>query len=191
MTAENRTSLPTIGWRERLALPELGVTSVKAKIDTGARSSALHAFDIELFKRDDTEFVRFKVHPSQRDKKKVITAEARLLETRAVKNSGGQAETRPVIRTIVSANNQQWPIDLTLTNRDMMGFRMLLGREAVRRRFLVDSGQSYLQSPSPKHKLKKSSSKDHKQKKTKGSQQLKHENSNFIKKLRALFNPSA
>ncbi|MGB3671362.1 MAG: RimK/LysX family protein [Phormidesmis sp.] len=195
MTAENRTNLPTIGWRERLALPELAVISVKAKIDTGARSSALHAFDIELFKRDDVDFVRFKVHPSQRNKKKVITAEAKLLEMRTVKNSGGQAETRPVIRTIVSTNDQQWPIDLTLTNRDMMGFRMLLGREAVRRRFLVDSGQSYLQSSSPKHKLKKSSAKsstkDRKQKKTKGSQKLKHEDSNFIKKLRALFNPSA
>jgi len=195
MTAENRTNLPTIGWRERLALPELDVISVKAKIDTGARSSALHAFDIELFKRDDADFVRFKVHPSQRNKKKVITAEAKLLEMRAVKNSGGQAETRPVIRTIVSTNDQQWPIDLTLTNRDMMGFRMLLGREAVRRRFLVDSGQSYLQSSSPKHKLKKSSpkssTKDRKQKKTKSSQKLKHEDSNFIKKLRALFNPSA
>ncbi len=191
MTAKTRTNLPTIGWRERLALPDLAVISVKAKIDTGARSSALHAFDIELFKQDDVDFVRFKVHPSQRNKKKVITAEAKLLEMRAIKNSGGQAETRPVIRTLVSTDDQQWPIDLTLTNRDMMGFRMLLGREAVRRRFLVDPGQSYLQSPSPKHKLKKSSSKDRKQKKIKSSQKLKHENSNLIKKLRALLNPSA
>ncbi len=178
--------LPLIGWRERLALPELGITSVKAKIDTGARSSALHAFDIEVFEREGAKFVRFRVHPAQKNKKKTVAAEARLLEMRAVRSSSGQAETRPVIETMVAAGGRQWPIELTLTNRDVMGFRMLLGRQAVRSRFLVDSGQSYLQSSAPKHKLK-SSSKKRQKKSVKGSQKITNENSNFIQKLRALF----
>ncbi|MGD1897073.1 MAG: ATP-dependent zinc protease [Phormidesmis sp.] len=190
MTAAERTDLPLIGWRERLALPELSVTSVKAKIDTGARSSALHAFDIELFKRADVDFVRFKVHPAQRHKKKTVTVEAQLLEMRSIRSSSGQAEMRPVIETLVATNSLQWPIELTLTNRDMMGFRMLLGRQAVRQRFLVDSGQSYLQSSAPKHKLKSSRAKGRKTKKIKGSQKIKHENSNFVEKLRTLFNTS-
>lgn len=187
MTAVDRSDLPLIGWRERLALPELAVTSVKAKVDTGARSSALHAFDIEFFKQNNEDFVRFKVHPAQRNKKKTITVEAKLLDMRSVRSSSGQAESRPVIQTLVATRDQQWPIELTLTNRDIMGFRMLLGRQAVRRRFLVDAGQSYLQSSPPKHKLK-SSSKGRKKTKIKGTQKNKHENSNFVEKLRALFN---
>ena len=152
-------SLPLIGWRERLALPELGVSSVKAKIDTGARSSALHAFDIEFFDREGVAFVRFRVHPTQKNKKKTITVEAKLLDKRPVRSSSGETETRPVIETMVATKSHQWPIELTLTNRDVMGFRMLLGRQAVRSRFLVDSGRSYLQSSAPKHKLKSSSKK--------------------------------
>jgi len=171
-------------------LPELGVTSVKAKIDTGARSSALHAFDIEFFERGGVAFVRFKVHPAQRSKKKTITVEAELLDKRPVRSSSGETELRPVIETMVAAGSQQWPIELTLTNRDVMGFRMLLGRQAVRSRFLVDSGRSYLQSAAPKHKLKSSSkglSKVRNKKSVKGSQKIINENSNFIQKLRALF----
>ncbi|MEL7329167.1 MAG: RimK/LysX family protein [Cyanobacteria bacterium J06559_1] len=191
MTAVDRSAgpLPLIGWRERLVLPELGVTSVKAKIDTGARSSALHAFDIEFFSQGDADFVRFKVHSAQHNNKKTVAVEAKLLEMRAVRSSSGQAETRPVIQTMVATRDQTWPIELTLTNRDMMGFRMLLGRQAVRRRFLVDSGRSYLQSDAPKRKLKSGSKK--RQKKTiKSSQKITHEDSNFIEKLRALFNPT-
>ncbi|MEL6353936.1 MAG: ATP-dependent zinc protease [Cyanobacteria bacterium J06627_28] len=159
MTAPTQPTLPVIGWREKLALPGLNVTSVKAKIDTGARSSALHAFDITFFEREGVEFVRFKVHPSQSSHKKTIIAEAKLIDRRVVRNSGGQTEKRPVIRTTVTAGEYQWPIELTLTNRDEMGFRMLLGREAVRRRFLVDSGQSYLQSTLPTPRLKGSKKK--------------------------------
>ena len=161
MTAEDSpehspADLPLIGWRERLVLPELGVTSVKAKVDTGARSSALHAFDIECFEREGIAFVRFRVHPAQRNKKKTITVEAKLLDTRPVRSSSGESETRPVIQTIVATDTQQWSIELTLTNREVMGFRMLLGRQAVRSRFLVDASRSYLQSSPPKHKLKSS-----------------------------------
>lgn len=177
MAAKEPPTLPIIGWRERVALPELNITSVKAKIDTGARSSALHAFDIEMFEREGAEFVRFKVYPSQRNHTKTITTEAPLLEMRTVRNSGGKAELRPVITTTVKVGSQQWPIELTLTNRKLMGFRMLLGRQAVRRRFLVDSGKSYQQSAS-KRKLKS-------RKKT------KNENSNIVKKLFSLFDASS
>lgn len=139
-------SLPVIGWRERIALPQLGISEVKVKIDTGARSSALHAFHIQKFERDGKEMIRFEVHPYQRDSHRTVIAEAELLEWRQVRNSGGHAQLRPVIKTIVELGGKRWPIELTLTNRDVMGFRMLLGRQAVRRRFLVDAGGAFLQS---------------------------------------------
>ncbi len=142
----SQPQLSIIGWREQVALPELGILEVKAKIDTGARSSALHALDIETFQRDGKMMVRFKVHPYQRDSDRTVIAEAELLDQRKVRNSGGQVQLRPVIRTPVEVGGKTFPIELTLTNRDVMGFRMLLGREAVRQRFLVDAGRSFLQS---------------------------------------------
>lgn len=141
-------SAQIIGWREWLSLPELGITQIKAKIDTGARSSALHAYDIEeIPPQGDRPRIRFKVHPQQRDTMTVVTAQADVLDRREVRNSGGKAELRYVIVTPVQLAQQQWPIELTLTNRDVMGFRMLLGRQAVRGRFLVDPGNSYLLKP--------------------------------------------
>ncbi|MBE9080496.1 ATP-dependent zinc protease [Romeria aff. gracilis LEGE 07310] len=134
-----------IGWREWLGLPKLNIARVKAKIDTGARSSALHAFDIQPFRVDGKARVRFKVHPLQRQQH-TIEAEADLLEERMVRDSGGHTQQRPVIMTTVQLGDFCWPIELTLTNRDAMGFRMLLGRQAVRQRFLVDPGRSYLLS---------------------------------------------
>jgi len=187
-TSRENSSLPAtdlsadlaiVGWRERVALPQLGVTSVKVKIDTGARSSALHAFDIEHFKKGDIDFVRFNVHPSQRSADKIIPAEAKLLDVRTVRNSGGQSESRPVIETLVTLNEHTWPIELTLTNRDVMGFRMLLGRQALRRKFLVDSGRSYVQSKARTQTFKG----------RKGQKQPKDENRNFIKRLFSLLNP--
>ena len=172
-------TLPIIGWREKVALPELAIAKIKAKIDTGARSSALHAFDIEQFKKGDIDFVRFKVHPLQRSRKKVIEAEAPLLDTRDVRSSSGEAQSRPVISTLVSLGGNQWPIELTLTDRDQMGFRMLLGREAVRRRFLVDAGNSYIQSSLPARKLKS-------RKKKAGRRKL-DENSNLVEKFLSVF----
>ncbi|WOD39406.1 ATP-dependent zinc protease [Nodosilinea sp. E11] len=134
-----------IGWREWVALPALGVDAIKAKIDTGARSSSLHAFGVERFERGGRAMVRFQAHPLQRNDDDSVTAEAVLLDHRLVRNSGGQAELRPVIETPVQVGGVVWAIELTLTNRDEMGFRMLLGRQAVRRRYLVDPGRSYLQ----------------------------------------------
>jgi hypothetical protein len=146
--------LSVIGWREQLALPDLGITEVKAKIDTGARSSALHAFDVEIFECDGKPMVRFKVHPYQRDAHRTVTAEAELLDQRQVRNSGGQVQVRPVIQTPVELGGDRWLIELTLTNRDVMGFRMLLGRQALRGRFLVDVSRSFLYSSTGSRKIK-------------------------------------
>jgi hypothetical protein len=157
-----KQQLTIIGWREHLALPDLGIREVKAKIDTGARSSALHAFDVEIFEDQGKQMVSFKVHPIQRDTSQTVTAVAELLDQRQVRNSGGQIQLRPVILTTVdlngnvagSAETHRWLIELTLTNRDVMGFRMLLGRQAVRQRFLVDAGKSYLHTSIDSRKLK-------------------------------------
>ena len=143
-------ALLTIGWREWISLPNLGIMQIKAKIDTGACSSALHAFNIKIFEENDKQRVRFKVHPVQRDTINTVIAEADLLEWREVRNSGGKAELRPVIVTAVELMGKQWPIELTLTNRDAMGFRMLLGRQAIKGRFLIDCEKSYLSCPQEK-----------------------------------------
>lgn len=127
-------------------MPALEISNVKAKIDTGARSSALHAIHIETFQQDNKEIVCFQVHPYQKNSQITVSAQAELLEWRQVRNSGGDAQWRPVIQTKVQLGARQWAIELTLTNRDIMGFRMLLGREAVRKRFLVNPGRSYLMS---------------------------------------------
>ncbi|AVQ71764.1 aspartyl protease [Microcystis sp. MC19] len=135
-----------IGWREWLDLPDLGITKIKAKIDTGARSSSLHAFHLHRFPDGDRSLLRFQVHPYQKDSRHTVTTTAEILEWRRVKNSGGQSQLRPVIRTSVLLGGHQWAIELTLTNRDVMGFRMLLGREALKKGFLVHPNQSFLLS---------------------------------------------
>ncbi len=135
-----------MGWREWVALPDLGISEVKAKVDTGARSSALHAFDIRPFLANGTQKVRFKVHPFQRNEIDTVETEAEVFDRREVRNSGGKAELRYAILTSIELAGQRWSIELTLTNRDVMGFRMLLGRQAVRGRFFVDPGKSYLLS---------------------------------------------
>jgi hypothetical protein len=136
--------LLAIGWREWLGLPELGIRRIKAKVDTGARSSSLHAENIELFQVRGRTGVRFWVLPVQRSRQSAMECQAPLHDERYVKSSNGAEELRPVIRTQVTWSGQVWEIDLTLTSRDLMGFRMLLGREAIRRRYLVDTGRSYL-----------------------------------------------
>ncbi len=134
----------TIGWREWVSLPDLGIERVKAKVDTGARSSSIHAFDVEVFRRHGRSRVRFNVHPSQKDVGETAHCDVPLHDMRWVKSSNGTRELRPVIRTHVALGNTRWLIDLTLTSRELMGFRMLLGREAVRRRFVIDPGRSHL-----------------------------------------------
>lgn len=138
-----KSSLPIIGWREWVRLPELGIDRIKVKVDSGARSSSLHAFDLELFQKNGEEWVRFKVHPVQRKSTPVVDLEAKVLESRLVRSSSGKATKRPVIVTSVELLGVRWPVELTLANRDQMGFRMLLGRQAFRNRFLVDGGNSF------------------------------------------------
>jgi hypothetical protein len=135
---------PVIGWREWVTLPDLAVPRIKVKVDTGARSSSLHAFDLVWEERGDESWVRFNVHPRQRKRRPAITAEARVVDRRVVRNPGGRTETRPVIVTMVAWGGHEWPVELNLTSRDEMGFRMLLGRQAVRGRFVVDPGRSFL-----------------------------------------------
>ncbi len=136
--------LNPIGWREWATFPEWNGVVIKAKIDTGARTSALHAFDVRVVRRGSRSFAQFQVHPIQRSTVNVIDTEAELLEYRTVTSSGGHTSHRPVIVTHVALLDQVWPIELTLASRDTMGFRMLLGRQALRGRFLVDPGCSYL-----------------------------------------------
>lgn len=135
---------PLIGWREWIALPDLGVASIKAKIDTGARSSSLHAFDVEEFERDGKVWVRFHVLPRQKCDRTRLWTEAEVLEHRTIRSSNGTMSSRPVIRTRARLLGKTFRIDLTLADRSEMGFRMLLGREAVRRRFVIDPGHSFL-----------------------------------------------
>lgn len=147
VTEKQGSERRVIGWREWVGLPELGIGRVKAKIDTGARSSVLHAFDIVKVERRGRTFVEFKVHPVQRSARETVDARAELADERWVRNSGGRRELRPVIVTTLRLHEEEWPIELTLAGRDVMGFRMLLGRQAVRRKFLVDPGRSYLRAP--------------------------------------------
>ena len=134
----------TVGWREWVALPDWGVEHIKAKIDTGARTSALHAFDFEPFERDDADWARFAIKPWQDSSSDVVVVEAPLLGRRNVRSSSGSAGTRPVVSTVVALASQVVPIEVTLTRRDEMGFRMLIGRQALRRAFVVDPARSYL-----------------------------------------------
>ncbi len=135
-----------VGWREWVSLPLLGVDLVKVKVDTGARSSSLHAYDIEEVTLRGKPWVVFKVHPLQRNDRFILECRAPLLEHRHVTSSNGKRELRPVIQTLVRLGEHEVSIELTLTRRDEMGFRMLLGREALRGRFVVDPGRSYLAS---------------------------------------------
>jgi hypothetical protein len=143
MPGKRSPDLPVVGWREWLALPDLGVEHLKAKIDTGARTSSLHVFDLEEYRFEGLDWVRFSIHPFQRSTSGTVCATSPVLEYRKVRSSSGQATLRPVIRTRVSLLGCRWEIEATLANRDAMGFRMLLGRQAVRDRFLIDPGRSF------------------------------------------------
>lgn len=133
-----------VGWREWLSLPELGIDRIKAKVDSGARTSALHAFAICPFKDGDKHYIRFKLHPMQRRKDVVMECVAEVTDIRWVSDSGGHRERRYVIKTQVRLGVKTWPIELTLTNRDTMNFRMLLGRTAMKNKIIVNPSVSYM-----------------------------------------------
>jgi len=127
-----------IGWREWVALPDLGIPGIKAKVDTGAKTSTLHAFDIVPFEKDGRPCVSFNVHPLQQKKSPAITCTAPLVGKRKITNSDGQSQMRYVVNTKVLIAGKSWDIELTLNNRDSMKFRMLLGRDALKGRLIVD-----------------------------------------------------
>ncbi|HEY8941092.1 MAG TPA: ATP-dependent zinc protease [Cellvibrio sp.] len=133
-----------IGWREWVGLPELGITHIKAKVDTGAKTSALHAYYVTPFEKDGKPWVKFGLHPLQKDSLTCIECEEPIKDIRPVTDSGGHCEERVVIETRLLINGVSMPIEITLTDRENMRFRMLLGRSALRRGFLVDSGKSFL-----------------------------------------------
>ena len=145
VTASNRTPL-TFGWREWVSLPDLGVTAIKAKVDTGARTSALHASDLQI----DGDWVNFKLHPRHRNTGQTVACRAEIADRRIVTDSGGHKEHRIVIRTRLSVGATIWPIEMTLTDRDDMRFRMLIGRTAMKGIATVDPGRSYLAGRRPK-----------------------------------------
>ena len=150
MAAKNKKKYkPLIGWREWIGLPELGVEAVKAKIDTGARTSAIHAFDVQISEADGKTWADFSIHPLQNNDEVVVQARAEVMEFREIRSSSGETSVRPVILTKMRLYGKLRKLELTLANRDQMGFRMLLGRQALRKRFLVDSDSSYLLSDPP------------------------------------------
>ena len=142
----------TIGWKEWFSLDCIALPAIKGKIDTGAKTSALHAFNIETFYIEDVEYVRFDIHPLQKNKRLVRSCISRVIDRRMVSDSSGKKEKRIVIKSDLKIGDKKIRIELTLTNRDNMSFRMLLGREAIMQaKMIVDISKSFVQG-----KLKKS-----------------------------------
>ena len=133
----------TLGWREWIELPGLGVDGILAKVDTGAKTCALHTFYIDDFEREGEQWIRFGLHPNRHSDRRAVHCEARVKEKRDVTDSGGHVENRYVIETEIKVGDDFYLTDITLTNRDNMKYRFLLGRNAIRRRFVVDPAGSY------------------------------------------------
>ncbi len=140
----SNSEIHTFGWREWVRLPDIGIKQIKAKVDTGARTSALHAFELRAYSEHGRDRVEFRIHPLQKDLDTVVTCNADVLDKRIVTDSGGHKEERFVIETTLAIGNLAWPIEVTLTSRDDMLFRMLLGRTAIKNRAQVDPARSYL-----------------------------------------------
>lgn len=140
-----------IGWHEWVSLPDLGISALKCKVDTGAKNSALHAFEVIPFHNDLGEpWVRFSVHTDENDLTKIQVCEAKIIDERPVTDSGGNTTNRFFIKTRLHIGKKSYSIQISITNRDTMKFKMLLGRTALRKgHFLVDPGQSYLQGHRP------------------------------------------
>lgn len=144
MTPTTADAHHVAGWREWVSLPGLDVPWIKAKLDTGARSSAMHAFDTEEFVRDDAKWVRFSIHPWQRSADDAVTVELPIYDRRLVRSSSGHSDERYVVLMDVRLLESTITVEMTLSRRDEMGFRLLIGREALRQGFLVDSSCSYV-----------------------------------------------
>lgn len=140
----SQTTPLTLGWREWVALPQINISKIKAKIDTGARTSCLHASEYEIFQKDDEDWVRFTVHPVKRQREIEAHAEAPVSDYRIVRDSGGHEEKRPFIKTHLEVPGHRWEIEISLSNRENMKFRMLLGRTALNQgNLLIDPSKSY------------------------------------------------
>lgn len=149
-----------MGKEEWCSLPTLHLPVVKARVDTGAKTSSLHAFNIHIVEEDGVRYAKFDIHPIQHNRNIVKSCKAMLVEHRRVKSSSGDRENRPVVRTMLRMGDQEWEIELTLTNRDAMGYRMLLGREAMEKRALIDPGSSFLLQKMSDQEAKKAYSTD-------------------------------
>lgn len=143
--AHTPATLPLLGWREWVSLPELNIAQLKAKVDTGARSSALHAFAIEPYRKGGQRWVMFAIHPKQKHTQESIECHAPIVDRRLVTDSGGHTQRRYVIETQLILGSTLITAEMTLTNRDSMLFRMLLGRTTLNHRFMIDPSASYLQ----------------------------------------------
>jgi hypothetical protein len=138
------------GWREWVQLPDVGIPWIKAKLDTGARTSAIHAYGIVPFERDGQDWVRFRLRPWQESTEDEVIAESRVRDRRRIRSSSGHVQTRYVVEMRIVLAGTEVLAEVTLSNRDQMGFRMLIGREALRQGFVVDSGRSYLGGRAPR-----------------------------------------
>jgi hypothetical protein len=139
-----KIDLSVIGWREWVALPELKIDQIKCKVDTGAKTSALHAFFVEPFKKSGCEYVRFGMHPVQKNSDTEVICTSKVHDQREVTDSGGHREKRYVILTTIKLGQHNWQAEVTLTDRETMLFRMLLGRDAIKNQFIVNPARSYL-----------------------------------------------
>lgn len=148
------------GWREWVQLPDVGIPWIKAKLDTGAQTSALHAYDIRTFDRDGTDWVRFTVRPWQKATDDATVVECPLFDTRRVRSSSGHVQERHVVKMRVILVDREVTAEVTLSNRDEMGFRMLIGREALRQGFDVTSNRSFLGDRAPKPVRRRNRGKD-------------------------------
>ena len=142
--SEAATPRQAVGWCERVGFPALGIEAIKAKIDTGARTSALHAYDLEPFSKDGDPWIRFTVHPDGTGRKVTQACLARVVGQRMVADTSGRRERRYIIETTLCIGDVLWPIEISLTQRSYMRFDCLIGRTAIRGRFLVDPGRAYL-----------------------------------------------
>ena len=142
-----KQQLRPIGWREWIVMPDLCPTPVKVKIDTGATTSALHAFRLRITESDHGPTATFVMHPHQRSTRDSVRVEADIIDFRKVRSSNGKVERRPVIAVQAVIGDTTFPMHLTLTRRDVMSYRMLLGREALRKRFMIDPGRSFVATP--------------------------------------------
>jgi len=148
--AEPSHSNTLAGWREWVQLPDIGVPWIKAKLDTGARTSSIHAYKVKTFDKDGVEWVRFRVRPWQESTDDEVVVECPVHDRRLIRSSSGHVQKRYVVRMRLTLVGREVDAEVTLSNRDQMGFRMLVGREALRHGFAVAPARSFLGGRAPR-----------------------------------------